>query len=64
MRPVQIVPICNYDAYIIVNNTLTGKAVAYFLKYTDKKIICIERVLDTTTKFNLKHALNKKYVAF
>lgn len=64
MRPVQKVPIGNYDAFIIVNNTLASKAVAYFLKYTDKKFICIERVFDTTTKFNLKHALNKKFVAF
>jgi adenine-specific DNA-methyltransferase len=53
-----------HEAYITVDNTLADETVAYFLEHTDKKFICIERALDTTKKFNLKHALDKKFVAF
>lgn len=53
-----------HEAYITVDNTLADETVAFFLEHTDKKFICIERALDTTKKFNLKHALDKKFVAF
>lgn len=53
-----------HEAYITVDNTLADETVAYFLEHTDKKFICIERSLDTTKKFNLKHALDKKFIAF
>lgn len=52
------------EAYITVDSTLADDTVAYFLNHTDKKFICIERALDTTKKFNLKKALDKKFVAF
>ncbi len=53
-----------HEAYITVDNDLADETVAFFLEHTDKKFICIERALDTTKKFNLKHALDKKFVAF
>ena len=53
-----------HEAYITVDNELFDETVAFFLEHTDKKFICIERALDTTKKFNLKHALDKKFVAF
>ena len=40
------------------------EATTYFIEHPDKKFICIERALDTTKKFNLKHAMGKKFVAF
>lgn len=52
------------EAYITVDSTLADDTVAYFLNHTDKKFICIERALDTTKKFNLKKALDKKFIAF
>lgn len=52
------------EAYITVDSTLADDTVAYFLNHIDKKFICIERALDTTKKFNLKKALDKKFIAF
>lgn len=44
-------------AFITVDSKLYDENVDYFMHHTDTKLICIERALDTTKKFNLK---NKK----
>ena len=51
-------------AYITVDSKLDNKTVAYFMEHTDTKFICIERALDTTMKWNLKKAMDRKFVAF
>lgn len=38
--------------------------VEYFKTNIDKKFICLERALDTTKKYNLKHYLGEKFNAF
>lgn len=52
------------EAYITVDGNLSESTVAHFMNHTDKKFICIERALDTTKKYNLKHALDKNFFAF
>ena len=34
------------------------------LQNIDKKFICLERALDTTKKYNLRHYMGDKFVAF
>lgn len=51
-------------AYITVDGSLADDTAAYFMQHTDTKFICIERALDTTKKFNLKHKMQDKFVAF
>ncbi len=36
----------------------------HFKTHTDQKFICLERALDTTKKWNLKHYMGEKFKAF
>lgn len=40
------------------------ETVEHFKKHTTQKFICLERALDTTKKWNLKHYLGDKFIAF
>jgi adenine-specific DNA-methyltransferase len=52
------------ETLICLDVTIEADTVEYFKKHTDKKIICLERALDTTKKYNLKHYLGDMFNAF
>lgn len=54
----------NKEALICLDAPLSDKTVDYLKTHTDKVFICLERALDTTKKWNLKHYLGDKLQAF
>jgi len=49
---------------ICLDVNLADETVAHFKTHTNQKLIVLERVLDTTKKWNLKHYLGDKFNAF
>ena len=52
------------ETLICLDVTIEMETVEYFKKHTDKKFICLERALDTTKKYNLKHYMADMFNAF
>ena len=52
------------ETLICLDVTIRTETVEYFKKHTDKKFICLERALDTTKKYNLKHYMGDMFNAF
>jgi adenine-specific DNA-methyltransferase len=52
------------DTLICLDVSIEMETVEYFKKHTDKKFICLERALDTTKKYNLKHYMGDKFNGF
>jgi adenine-specific DNA-methyltransferase len=52
------------ETLICLDVAIDADTVAHFKKHTDKKFICLERALDTTKKYNLKHYLGDLFHAF
>jgi adenine-specific DNA-methyltransferase len=52
------------ETLICVDGTLDTKTVEQFKKSNTQKFICLERALDTTKKWSLKHYLGDKFHAF
>ena len=52
------------ETLICLDILIDNETVEHFKKNTDKKFICLERALDTTIKWNLKHYLGDKFKAF
>ncbi len=52
------------ETLICLDVAIDAETVEYFKKHTDKKFICLERALDTTKKYNLKHYLGDLFHAF
>jgi adenine-specific DNA-methyltransferase len=52
------------ETLICLDFTIEMETVEYFKKHTDKKFICLERALDTTKKYNLKHYMGDMFSAF
>jgi adenine-specific DNA-methyltransferase len=52
------------ETLICLDVTIEADTVEYFKKHTTKKFICLERALDTTKKYNLKHYLGDMFNAF
>jgi adenine-specific DNA-methyltransferase len=52
------------ETLICLDTAIDADTVEHFKKHTDKKFICLERALDTTKKYNLKHYLGEKFNAF
>ena len=52
------------ETLICLDVIIDMETVEYFKKNIDKKFICLERALDTTKKYNLKHYLGDKFNAF
>jgi adenine-specific DNA-methyltransferase len=52
------------ETLICLDVAIDADTLAYFKKHTDKKFICLERALDTTKKYNLKHYLGDLFHAF
>ena len=52
------------ETLICLDVSISPETVSHFKAHTDKKFICLERALDTTIKYNLKHYLGDKFNAF
>ena len=52
------------ETLICLDVTIEMETVEYFKKHSDKKFICLERALDTTKKYNLKHYMGDMFNAF
>ena len=52
------------ETLICLDVAIDADTVEYFKKHIDKKFICLERALDTTKKYNLKHYLGDLFNAF
>jgi len=52
------------ETLICLDVAIDAETVEHFKKHTDKKFICLERALDTTKKYNLKHYLGDLFHAF
>ncbi|TRX12625.1 site-specific DNA-methyltransferase [Flavobacterium gawalongense] len=54
----------NKETLICLDVSIEPETVDYFKVNTGQKFICLERALDTTKKYNLKHYLGDKFNAF
>jgi adenine-specific DNA-methyltransferase len=52
------------ETLICLDVSIAPETVDYFKANTNQKFICLERALDTTKKYNLKHYLGEKFNAF
>lgn len=52
------------ETLICLDVSIDMETVAHFKKHNKQKFICLERALDTTKKWNLKHYLGDKFNAF
>ena len=52
------------ETLICLDSILDMETVEHFKEYNVKKFICLERAIDTTQKWNLKHYLNEKFRTF
>ena len=52
------------ETLICLDAPISDELVEHFKTHTDQKLIILERALDTTKKWNLKHAMGDKFNAF
>lgn len=52
------------ETLICLDVTIADETIEYFKSNTSQKLIVLERALDTTKKWNLKHYLGEKFNAF
>jgi adenine-specific DNA-methyltransferase len=52
------------ELLVCLDTLLDMATIEYFKEHTDKKFLCLERALDTTKKWNLKHYMGDKFIAF
>lgn len=52
------------ETLICLDGTLADETVEYFKTNTQQKLIVLERALDTTKKWNLRHSMGDKFKAF
>ena len=52
------------ETLICLDVIIAQETVAYFKTHTEQKLIVLERALDTTKKWNLKHTMGDKFDAF
>jgi len=52
------------ETLICLDVIFADETVAHFKTNIDQKLIVLERALDTTKKWNLKHAMGDKFNAF
>jgi adenine-specific DNA-methyltransferase len=52
------------ETLICLDVIIADETVEYFKTHNDQKFICLERALDTTKKWNLKHYMGEKFKAF
>ncbi len=54
----------NKEILLCLDSNLTDETVKYFKNNTEQKIIVLERALDTTKKWNLKHYMKDNFKTF
>lgn len=54
----------NKETLICLDSVIADETIEYFKTHTDQKLIVLERALDTTKKWNLKHVMGDKFNAF
>lgn len=52
------------ETLICLDVIIADETIEHFKTHTDQKLIVLERALDTTKKWNLKHAMGDKFNAF
>lgn len=52
------------ETLVCLDNDLAEETIEYFKKNTEQKLIVLERALDTTKKWNLKHYMKDNFKAF
>ncbi|PKO99305.1 MAG: site-specific DNA-methyltransferase [Bacteroidetes bacterium HGW-Bacteroidetes-2] len=52
------------EALVCLDGDLVEETIEYFKKNTEQKLIVLERALDTTKKWNLKHYMKDNFKAF
>jgi adenine-specific DNA-methyltransferase len=52
------------ETLLCLDVTIADETIVYFKSNTSQKLIVLERALDTTKKWNLKHYLGEKFNAF
>lgn len=52
------------EVLVCLDGSLDNETIEYFKVHTDQKFICLERALDTTKKYNLKHYMGEMFSAF
>lgn len=52
------------ETLICLDGDLAEETVEHFKKHTEQKLIVLERALDTTKKWNLKHYMKDNFKAF
>lgn len=52
------------ETLICLDVMIDMETVEYFKTNAEQKFICLERALDTTKKYNLKHYMGDKFIAF
>ncbi len=52
------------ETLICLDVVIANETVEHFKTHIDQKFICLERALDTTKKWNLKHFMGEKFKAF
>ena len=52
------------ETLVCLDGYLAEETVEYFKKNTEQRLIVLERALDTTKKWNLKHYMGEKFKAF
>ncbi len=54
----------HHETFICLDVEIANETIEYFKENKNQKFICLERALDTTKKFNLKHYLGEGFDAF
>ena len=52
------------ETLICLDVTIAMETVEHFKTNTEQKFICLQRALDTTKKYNLKHYMGDKFITF
>jgi adenine-specific DNA-methyltransferase len=52
------------ESLLCLDVSIADETIEYFKTNTSQKLIVLERALDTTKKWNLKHYLGEKFIAF
>jgi adenine-specific DNA-methyltransferase len=52
------------ETLICMDEFLLNETIEYFKNHINRKFICLERALDTTKKYNLKHYMGDNFIAF
>ena len=52
------------ECLICMDMSIANETLKELEQYKDKIFICLERALNTTMKWNLKHLLGEKLIAF